>query len=127
MSNQAYTMIPCYGGKEAPGTFRHPVNVAELIRYASSVHTIWAIGNDGTARRAKVNGKVRTWKRDAERVEIPYKYGLYEYGTFGASDLTKVLIPIEWDNANEFRGSLAPAIQRDMDNQAGITPMLGGK
>jgi hypothetical protein len=38
------------------------------------------LGND--LRRAKLNGKVRTWKRDANRLEIPLKYGMYEYTTF---------------------------------------------
>jgi len=27
----------------------------------------------------KVNGKPRTWKRDPLRVEVPLKYGMYEY------------------------------------------------
>ena len=33
-------------------------------------------------RDCKVNGKVRTWKKDPNRVEVPIKYGLYEYATF---------------------------------------------
>jgi hypothetical protein len=38
------------------------------------------LGND--LRRAKVNGKCRTWKRDATRIELPIKYGMYEYTMF---------------------------------------------
>lgn len=30
--------------------------------------------------RLKVNGAVKTWKRDPDRVKIPVKYGLYQYG-----------------------------------------------
>lgn len=30
-------------------------------------------------RRWKVNGKVKTWKRDANRIHIPLKHGLYAY------------------------------------------------
>jgi hypothetical protein len=41
---------------------------------------------DGVARRIKVNGAPRTWKRDASRVELPCKYGLYECATFYARD-----------------------------------------
>ena len=44
------------------------------------------IANDGTLRRVKINGRVRTWKRDASRVEVPVKYGMYEYATFGANE-----------------------------------------
>ena len=48
---------------------------------------VWFIDTRGQARTAKVNGKVRTWKRDLTRIEIPLKYGLYEYVTFDASDI----------------------------------------
>ena len=32
----------------------------------------------GLYRRAKVNGAVKTWKKDTKRVEVPLKYGLYD-------------------------------------------------
>ena len=38
-------------------------------------------------RRWYVNGKVRTWKKDTTRIEIPVKHGLYAYGTITDSDL----------------------------------------
>lgn len=34
---------------------------------------------DGTVKQLTINGRVKTWKRDTERIEIPLKYGLYEY------------------------------------------------
>jgi len=34
---------------------------------------------DGTPQRWKVNGKVKTWKRSPERVQVPLKHGLYDY------------------------------------------------
>jgi hypothetical protein len=40
------------------------------------------IGRQGDLRRAKVNGRVRLWKRDPMRIEVPIKYGMYEYTTF---------------------------------------------
>lgn len=48
---------------------------------------VWFVTINGDARQAKVNGKVRTWKRDTGRVELPVKYGLYEYATFDTSDI----------------------------------------
>ena len=48
---------------------------------------VWFLSIDGKARQAKVNGKVRTWKRQPNRVEIPLKYGLYEYATFTTEDI----------------------------------------
>jgi len=32
---------------------------------------------DGTAQRWRVNGKVKTWKRDSKRIQVPVKHGLY--------------------------------------------------
>ena len=40
------------------------------------------IAKDGTLRTVKINGKVRTWKTDPSRIEVPCKYGMYEYATF---------------------------------------------
>jgi len=34
----------------------------------------------GCLLRFKVNGQPKTWKRNPERVAIPFKYGMYEYG-----------------------------------------------
>lgn len=42
------------------------------------------LARDGTLRDIKVNGAPKTWKRDLSRVEVPVKYGMYEYGTFRA-------------------------------------------
>lgn len=58
---------------------------------------VWFLSIQGQARRAKVNGKVRTWKRDTRRVELPVKYGLYEYATFDAADIGagRLLDPID--------------------------------
>ena len=35
--------------------------------------------SDGTPWRWRVNGKVKTWKRDPQRFRIPIKRGLYDY------------------------------------------------
>ena len=74
--------------------FRHPYDTDELVCHCNANEHIWFLSLDGTARRAKVNGRVRTWKRTPSRVEIPVKYGLYEYGTFTAEDIKRVLIPV---------------------------------
>lgn len=34
-----------------------------------------------TNKRWRVNGKIKLWKRDAQRFELPLKHGLYVYGT----------------------------------------------
>jgi hypothetical protein len=32
---------------------------------------------DGTPQRWRVNGKVKRWKRDRDRIQVPLKYGPY--------------------------------------------------
>lgn len=41
---------------------------------------------DGMVREVKINGAPKTWKRDPSRVEVPVKYGMYEYATMVARD-----------------------------------------
>ena len=36
---------------------------------------------------AKVIGRPRTWKRSPERVEVPIKHGLYQFGTLSERNL----------------------------------------
>lgn len=40
----------------------------------------------GWCKRVRVSGKVQTWKRDASRVEVPCKFGLYESARFVARE-----------------------------------------
>ena len=54
---------------------------------------VFFIDNSGKVRQCKINGKVKTWKRDKERIEIPCKYGLYEYFTFTKSDFHRIVLP----------------------------------
>lgn len=42
-------------------------------------HNNWT-NSDGSCARFRRNGATQTWKRDPERVRIPVKRGLYEYG-----------------------------------------------
>ena len=78
-------IMPIYGGTQGTGAFR-PMCLEE-VRALVYGNTIWARGNDGSARRCKVNGKPKTWKRDTKRIEVPFKYGIYEYGTFDIADV----------------------------------------
>ena len=86
-------LVNGYNRKETL-VFRTPETIAELIGYCNVNSHIWFKAIDGTARQCKVNGRVRTWKRDPNRVEIPVKYGMYEYSTFYANDMERILIPL---------------------------------
>lgn len=80
--------------KKTKGTYRIPASVAEMRDWCDSHSHITFVDLKGFSRTAKVNGKVRTWKRDLNRIEVPIKYGMYEYGTFTQHDIQRVLIPV---------------------------------
>lgn len=84
-----------YNGREGAGTFRAPASIEEMAAHCSAHSHIWILSNHGDARRVKVNGAVRRWKRNPNRIEVPVKYGMYEYGTFTQHDLGRVLIEVE--------------------------------
>jgi len=74
-----------YAGKEGTGEFRvMTLDEAKQLTYGQH---IWFVGLKGDARRIKVNGAPKTWKRDTNRVEVPAKYGMYEYATFDTADI----------------------------------------
>jgi hypothetical protein len=41
--------------------------------------------------KVRINGKTKIWKRNSNKVRIPYKYGLYENGYITENDT--VLVP----------------------------------
>jgi hypothetical protein len=45
---------------------------------------------DVNGKRWKINGKVRTWKRNPNRIEIPVKHGLYVYGYINQHNLDMI-------------------------------------
>jgi hypothetical protein len=75
-----YTVPNGYDKKKHPEVIRVRDLTIEEAR-ALSGHADF-ISRDGTLRTVKINGAVHTWKRDATRIEVPVKYGMYEYGHF---------------------------------------------
>ena len=86
-------ILACYDGKRGTMRFRTPATIQEMREYCASQSHIWFVTLHGDARQAKVNGTVRIWKRDVNRIEVPIKYGMYEYATFTALDINRILIP----------------------------------
>jgi hypothetical protein len=63
-----------------------PMTVYEAKRLRSG-QRIDAVSDRGELRTVTVNGAPKTWKR-SPGVEVPWKYGLYEYGRQGDKELT---------------------------------------
>ena len=49
---------------------------AKELKHGDILHHTINKNADGTPQRWKVNGKVKTWKRDNTRVRVPVKHGL---------------------------------------------------
>lgn len=60
---------------------------AKELKPGQMVHTpVWT-NSDGTPQRWRVNGQPKTWKRSPERVQVPLKHGLYDYGYLTENEL----------------------------------------
>lgn len=95
MNNTVDKIKVASGYDRTESWYRNPKDIAEMISWCDSHNHITVMDIKGLARTVKVNGKVRTWKRNPSRVEVSVKYGLYEYATLDGSDLNRVLIPIQ--------------------------------
>lgn len=62
---------------------------AKALTYRDVLHT------DRDCTRWRVNGKVKRWKRDPDRVLIPVKYGLYGYARLDNEGIKKVHLESE--------------------------------
>ena len=93
-ANKTFQVKVGYSKDNRNLTFRNPSSVAEMASHCETNGHIWLVDRNGQARQVKINGRVRRWKRDANRIEVPFKYGLYEYGTLEARDIELVLIEV---------------------------------
>lgn len=57
----------------------------------------------GRVGMARVNGAVRTWKRDPNRVEIPMKYGFRDCFTLTLKEATRLMV-VEIEPTNDDTG-----------------------
>ncbi len=53
---------------------------AKALGVGQTVYHRFDRNADGTPARWRVNGQPKTWKRDATRVSVPIKHGLWDYG-----------------------------------------------
>ena len=53
---------------------------------------LWFEANDGKARRLRVSSQLKTWKRDPNRFECSFKYGLYENVRFDRDEMLRRLL-----------------------------------
>jgi hypothetical protein len=90
---EAVTLPDGYDRARRPRRFRR-WTMDDIINYDG--RDVWFEANDGTARRARANGKMKTWKRDPNRFEQSFRYGLYESVRMNTKDmLDRLLVPLD--------------------------------
>ena len=60
---------------------------AKKLQYRDILYHVNFKNSDGTPQGWYVNGKVKTWKRNPEKVRVPVKHGLYSYDYLTEKDL----------------------------------------
>ena len=89
-----YVTLPYYGDQNDLRTYQRCPSINDAERICTLQSHVIVETHNGDARQCKVNGRVRRWKRDRNRIEIPLKYGMYEYATFTFHDVGRILIPV---------------------------------
>lgn len=63
---------------------------AKELQHGTILYHVTFRNADGTPQRWRVNGKVKTWKRSPERIEIPIKHGLRSFDYLTENELELV-------------------------------------
>ena len=81
------------------------------------------LSNDGSVRTVKINGRPKLWKLNGKRVEVPVKYGMYEFATFCSDpdgvhvERLLVHVPSEKEKA-QVRADEVQRVRRSIARQA---------
>jgi hypothetical protein len=53
---------------------------AKALQFGDCIYSNqFTMADNSTPRRWRVNGQIKTWKRDPDRIQIPVKHGLYDH------------------------------------------------
>lgn len=110
-------------GRKVPNRVQlETVSVANIIEMFTVVpdrmygKELRVIGSDGHWYRTRISGKLRQWKTDRSRIELPVKYGLKTSMTLTAHDFNtgRVAVVLNDRMANPSRG-VAGVIPGDVE------------
>jgi len=80
--------------KSAPLLEFRPITLDE-VKSLRPGDRVTCISNQNDAIEVRVTGMVKTWKRDATRVQVPVKYGLYESGYITERNISRFLVAVD--------------------------------
>lgn len=91
---------------------------AKALKPGDMLYSTTTFNRKGEPARARITGKVQTWKRDPSRVRVPWKVGLYQYGAVTESDLDFWCMTEE--EAKDTRGTLRIESWDALDMRTGM-------
>ena len=56
------------------------IDELKQVKYRQSLFHTKQFDKSGSMQCWRVNGKVQTWKRNPERISVPVKHGLFDFG-----------------------------------------------
>lgn len=59
---------------------------AKKLKHGQTIYHKTMTNADGTPMRARVTGKVKTWKTRPQEVQVPLKHGMYDTGYLTAQN-----------------------------------------
>ena len=94
---ETITLVDGYDKRKTPRkiTFRR-FTMDDIKALANNYSCeLWFESNQGTARRCRVSSALKTWKRDLDRFECSFKYGMYENVRWNTQEmLSRLLIEL---------------------------------
>jgi hypothetical protein len=91
-----FTVTDGYDRRKTPRTLTvRTLTLTEIKALHAGSHVKVLTLDGRSARDLKINGRIRTWARDLNRIEVPVKYGMYECWRMDTSEaLSRLLVEV---------------------------------
>jgi hypothetical protein len=73
--------------------------VAATLRHRDVIYHVSERNRDGTPLRARINGMLKTWKKDPKRFKLPMKHGMYSHFYLSEDNAREWRTDMKWTNA----------------------------
>lgn len=87
------------------------LEAAKQLCHGEILHHVSNKNADGTPQRWRVNGKPKTWKRSLDRVHVPLKHGMYDFGYLTEGNLAAFDLQVNDDCGEEWQGKMVGELQ----------------
>jgi len=95
MKPETFVVVDGYDKSKNPRTLTVRKFTIEDIRamlLVNAAREYISLDRHGKARNIRVNGNLKTWKRDTSRFERSFKYGMYEYFRLNTQGMLNTLV-----------------------------------